>query len=1019
MIQAPANQANALPFEVAPIGQVGELAVGGHQLATGYLNRPEQNAASFIEIQFGRIYKTGDKARMLANGTIECLGRVSEGQIKLNGQRMEIGEVEHVIIRTEGCHSVYVCVISNILVAFAAVDRISGMRDQIAANCKQWLPAFMVPSEIVVMESFPRLPSGKIDRMRLKDDFSSSHIDQAIPNEDRPFEDELEQLLCNSVGDLLHASVRPSTRLSSVGVDSIFAIQLAAQLRVSGLSVSPLDILGSKTLVDLHGILKKRQSEPGQSQMLTNGYHETSNGDLKALVAEEERYSAKHVDMEAITACTPLQISMLVETIKDPELYVNTIDISLPHNASFSEIRSWFTHIAQRNDILRSGFIHLHDRLVQVVWTELTESQICMVGKAFESHLTDTDRFLERPLHIVINQESSSARITIHHAIYDGWTIDLLLEDLNSLAEGHTLPDRPSFRHIANQLASKLQQNDSDKEFWAEYLRGSVGASLPNFRTAAVPNPVIDTHSHLLDIEPRSVQNVALQSEVTPQAIFQSSLLWLWGAVAGVEDVTIGSIFSGRTLPIDGIECAMGPCLGTLPIRARLTEGSNILDLVHSIHTANRQIMHQNPISLSEVKKLASLPHGSRLFDVLFVYQESLSSRRRGASPIFEISHKDHVESALLLEIEPHAEAYRCKWTYHSDAFSSAQVHVFAQHFTHLCTHFTQQIQSSLDTVLPSFPSQILSAFASDVKELDICSSLSEAVERTAEAWPDTTALSFAHTISNEVAQTEGLSYQRLNRTANQIARYLVSMGVVPGGVVAIVLEKSPLLYCAILGILKTGCAYLPLLPSTPQARLQMILESSRPQICVVEDNLAWEQDIMPCGLVDLRDDTFRQYSPANLGVPHQASQLAYVIFTSGTTGTPKGVAVTHKNMLSNIKALADIYPVEHGDSMLQACSQAFDVSVFEIFFAWASGMCLCAATNDTLFADLEMSLRAFQVTHLSMTVTVASLIKPENVPGVKFLVTSGEAMTDEVLEKWCKVLYQGKYPQVCTTSIC
>lgn len=197
-----------------------------------------------------------------------------------------------------------------------------------------------------------------------------------------------------------------------------------------------------------------------------------------------------------------------------------------------------------------------------------------------------------------------------------------------------------------------------------------------------------------------------------------------------------------------------------------------------------------------------------------------------------------------------------------------------------------------------------------------------------------------------------------------------------------------------------------------------MILESSRPQICVVEDSLAWEQDVMPCGLVGLRDDTFRQYSPANLGVPHRTSQLAYVIFTSGTTGTPKGVAVTHKNMLSNIKALAGIYPLKHGDSMLQACSQAFDVSVFEIFFAWANGMCLCAATNDTLFADLEMSLRAFEVTHLSMTVTVASLINPENVPGVKFLVTSGEAMTDEVLEKWSKVLYQGKYPQVCTISI-
>lgn len=96
---------------------------------------------------------------------------------------------------------------------------------------------------------------------------------------------------------------------------------------------------------------------------------------------------------------------------------------------------------------------------------------------------------------------------------------------------------------------------------------------------------------------------------------------------------------------------------------------------------------------------------------------------------------------------------------------------------------------------------------------------------------------------------------------------------------------------------------------------------------------------------------------------------------------------------------------------MLQACSQAFDVSVFEIFFAWANGMCLCAATNDTLFEDFEYAVGALEITHLSLTVTVASLLNPENVPTVKFLVTSGEPMTDEVLDKWSHHLYQGKNP--------
>lgn len=141
---------------------------------------------------------------------------------------------------------------------------------------------------------------------------------------------------------------------------------------------------------------------------------------------------------------------------------------------------------------------------------------------------------------------------------------------------------------------------------------------------------------------------------------------------------------------------------------------------------------------------------------------------------------------------------------------------------------------------------------------------------------------------------------------------------------------------------------------------------------------------------------------------------------SSGTTGTPKGVAVTNKNILSNISVLSGLYPHAPSDRMLQACSQAFDVSVFEIFFSWANGMCLCAATNDTLFEDFEHALRAFRVTHLSLTVTVASLLNPINVPSVNFLVTSGEPMTDELLNKWAQYLYQGELemPKALTVLI-
>jgi acyl-CoA synthetase (AMP-forming)/AMP-acid ligase II/aryl carrier-like protein len=148
-------------------------------------------------------------------------------------------------------------------------------------------------------------------------------------------------------------------------------------------------------------------------------------------------------------------------------------------------------------------------------------------------------------------------------------------------------------------------------------------------------------------------------------------------------------------------------------------------------------------------------------------------------------------------------------------------------------------------------------------------------------------------------------------------------------------------------------------------------------------------------------------------------SDAAYCVFTSERTGTPKGVVVTQQNLLSNLKVLSNVYPVRHQGKLLQACSQPLDVSGFEIFFAWYTGMCICTATNDVLFHDLEASIRELEITHLSLTPTIAALVHPENVPSVEFLVMAGEGVTEKVLRTWAgHGLYQGYGPSE-TTNIC
>ncbi|KAK8018967.1 gramicidin S synthetase 1 [Apiospora marii] len=987
-----ADETDSQIFDVLPIGEVGELAVGGHQLASEYLNRPEQTAQAFIETKYGRVYKTGDKALMRPDGSIECLGRVSEGQVKLNGQRMELGEIEHAILRTAGCHSSYVCVLDNLLVAFVAGDAeygdddSSNIEERVKAVCKTWLPAFMVPAEIVTMDSFPQLPSGKIDRQRLRQDYAQGKYttpDNNSVGQPDKHQNDVQKRLCETVSQVLQAPVSLSTNLMAAGLDSLVSIALAARLRDNGHAVNTLDVMRARTALDLYNLVPLHQPDADLSVLV--------NGNLK--------------DVEGYFRCTELQKSMVAETLRDPRLYINTMDIALPPGHSSDTVKSWILHVAACNDILRTGFMHSGDELIQIVWNGLKESQVQIVQDFTPlPSLGDTEQFLERPFRVEIisttsnsslsHKEATKARLFVHHALYDGWSFDLLLDDLTALAQGKHPAQRPQFHDIAQQLRSLLDDDQNGSliavhEFWAEHLRGAANNSLPNFRTTAIDKPEISSVcGEIASVAPAKVRQVCLETGSSSQAIFQSCLVWFWSALTGSDDVTIGSVFSGRTLPVAGIEKVMGPCIQTLPVRTKLGQCRTIRDLVRNLHNTNRQILQLAPLSLAGIRKTAGLPQGCRLFDVLFVYQDTLSNRAR----------------------------------------DDGSVESFAQNLGHLVNYVVGHIEEPISSIAPSFPREMLSTYTpSRTKTAPSTSSnIVAMVERTAAANHGHDALCFAEAISASNITTSLMTYQELNETANQVARHLRAQKVEAGGIVAIIMEKSPWLYCGILGILKAGCAYLPILPSTPIRRIQLIFQQAQPQHCIVDKELLsslWNDQKLRecCPLAAFDVETLKQYNTSNLTLAIPPSQLAYVIYTSGTTGVPKGVAVTHGNLQSNIDVLSRLYP-PHDDKtssrMLQVCSQAFDVSVFEIFFSWANGMCLCAGTNDTLFEDLELSIRRLGVTHLSMTVTVASLVDPDKVPRVSFLVTSGEPMTDEVAAKWAPKLYQGYGPSE-TTNIC
>lgn len=1005
-------------FRLLPRGEIGELAVGGHQLARGYLNRPEQTASAFIPSPYGRVYRTGDRARLTAEGKLECFGRLANGQVKLRGQRVELGEIEQAALSTPGCHGAVAAIVDSNLVVFCAVDP-DVTEDAIVMHCQKWLPLFMIPGEVIMLAAFPQLPSGKVDLQALKSSYGERKLADLG---DKNNLEEADEDIVHAVSRTLGRKVSGRMTLASAGVDSLSAISLASALRLSGFVTTASELLKLKTISELCSSIRNRTVfrpdglEPLEVSLMA---------DLGQILAHSPELSLEKHDVEDVLPCSSLQSAMLAETVRDPQLYSNEMELQAAPGLTPSEVADAIRELAKRNEILRSGFAQWRGGFVTILYKTFDTTDGLQTVRDFQHGLsfTKSQEFL-RPLRFQICAETDDLGLRLlvqaHHAVYDGWSMDVILSDLSALLRRVSPPPRQQFREVLRYHAreSKKAADDLARKFWSEHLLSWSKTPFPRL-TARLSLPSdIQTTRKTLKVPQNQVQEAASQAALSTQVPFQASLGLLWSGITGERDMVLGSVTSGRTIPVDRVEEIIGPCVAALPLRVNLDSMVSCADLLKSIQASNRAIMEHCGLALSEVKKITELQPTETLYDVLFVYQQSLEATKDTVRLLTEVEHIDRLETKLLFEIQPGERSYAIQATYHRSWFPPGLIECLMQQF-----------ESTLLTVLEHPNSRIQPGLASTI---DSQSTYNEAkqsfpgipdlatqFEAATAKSPNATALCFKSSSEMKNIGIVTFSYRELNESANQIAHYLGSSGVRVGEVLAIIMHKSPIFYTSVLGIAKAGCAYLPILPTTPEARVRGILKQARVRHCLV-DKSSGLASVDKVRFHPVEDQKLVSHSKENKGVPADPSRLAYVIYTSGTTGEPKGVAVTQKNIVSNIAFLRSTYPAPKSafPRLLQACSQAFDVSVFEIFFAWHAGMCLCAAANDDMFDDLENSIRQLEITHLSLTPTVASLVDPANVPDVEFLVTAGEPMTKSVLDRWDDKLWQGYGPSE-TTNIC
>ncbi|TGZ81379.1 acetyl-CoA synthetase-like protein [Ascodesmis nigricans] len=1002
-------------IEVRPMGWIGELAVGGHQLADGYLNRPEATAAAFIDSQYGRLYRTGDRARMLSCGRIEMLGRISEGQVKLRGQRIELGEIETVAAKTEDVKTAIANVVDGTLVV-----HVSSSNDisptSVKGYCAKWLPSFMVPSDVVVRKELPRLPSGKVDRKRLQQEYRLQvQRDAHSMDSEGSSLDPTEQIICQAVKDLIGRWPGKTESLVSLGLDSLMAIRLVSKLRTVDLHIDVFNIIKADTVESIAEVVRRGAMENQYAQQAPH-----TSFELVKQAAIDSLPTSLHGEVEDIIPCTSLQEGMIVETLKDNSAYCNWLLLELPSDVDETRVRQAITQTIQRHQILRTGFLPLEDGFAQVIWKSSRLAQFKVLDSVQSEWTISLDGLLHHPFSVgFLAKETGEKLLNVfaHHVVYDGWSWEIVQADFQRILSGEELIDpAPQFRAVVEWEKSITPDViEESLHFWEERLQKAGETLLPTSLGMACTTASPKSQTHLLSTPRKVLEGSARASGVSVHVLAQAAWSVLLGSYTGKDDIAFGTVLSGRTIAYKNIEFVVGPTISTLPIRAHLDRGTPIRSLVNALHRLNRDILQHTVVDL---RKIRSRVPEDGVFDTLFVWQQTANTFEE--TTVRLVNSQDRLEFKLLVEFEPKGDHLNIKATYKDNWVSDAQVTVLLRQLDAMVEKMVLRPDDAIESLTQNMEPSLLS-INNPIPSYEPISSrtLATVFEETAARTPQETAVQFTSQIENGAAINESISYEELNSGSNKLARYLQDNGVRPDDLVAVCMEKSIVCYKSILAIVKAGAGYLPLTPDTPSGRIKRILSDARVRFILCSTEV--DDAALPEGVerVVVQTLDLESVSADNLDVDVSASCLAYAVFTSGSTGVPKGVLVEHAQIVSNLDILAEMYPVCDGDAMLQFCSISFDVSVFEIFFAWRRGMKLCSATKDVLLRNLEDAINAMCATHLSMTPTVAALVHPENVPNVKFLVTSGEAVTKKVFGDWADHgLWQGYGPSE-TTNIC